>query len=143
MPNLHEDLLRADSITASPGSERSFGLVFGTVFLVAGAFPLVKGAVPHWWAIAAGVGLFLLAYIRPSVFRMPNRIWFWFGERIAAIIGPVSIGIVYYAAVVPTGLLMRAFGKDPLRKRFERDLESYWIERNPPGPNPKSLRDQF
>ena len=55
----------------------------------------------------------------------------------------MAIGIVYYLTVVPTGLIMRALGKDPLRLRFERELPSYWIKREPPGPNPKTMNDQF
>jgi hypothetical protein len=30
-----------------------------------------------------------------------------------------------------------------MRRKFERDAASYWIDRSPPGPPPESLRDQF
>ena len=36
-----------------------------------------------------------------------------------------------------------ALGKDPLRRRFDRDATSYWIERDPPGPEPDSMKRQF
>ena len=38
---------------------------------------------------------------------------------------------------------MRVVGKDPLRLRWERDARSYWIMREPPGPDPKGMTQQF
>ena len=38
---------------------------------------------------------------------------------------------------------MRLAGKDPLRLRREPDAPSYWIVRDPPGPTPESMSDQF
>jgi hypothetical protein len=38
---------------------------------------------------------------------------------------------------------MRAFGKNPLRLGFDREAASYWIPRTPPGPDPKTMNDQF
>ena len=39
--------------------------------------------------------------------------------------------------------LMRAFGKDPLRLKWQKDAESYWIVRDPPGPLPNTMSKQF
>jgi hypothetical protein len=38
---------------------------------------------------------------------------------------------------------MRLFGKDPLRLKFDSSAESYWIKRDPPGPAPESMHQQF
>jgi hypothetical protein len=35
------------------------------------------------------------------------------------------------------------FGKDFLRLRIDRSAKSYWIEREPPGPPPQSMKNQF
>jgi len=53
------------------------------------------------------------------------------------------LGIVYYGCVTPVGWLMRLSGKDPLRLRFEPERKSYWETRQPPGPPPDSLMNQF
>ncbi len=53
------------------------------------------------------------------------------------------LGIIFYMAVTPTGLLMRLFRRDPLRLRHDPDAPSYWMDRDPPGPAPHSLKDQF
>jgi hypothetical protein len=50
---------------------------------------------------------------------------------------------MFFVVITPMGLVMRALGKDPLRLRFDRDARSYWIDRQPPGPVPDSLDNQF
>jgi len=65
------------------------------------------------------------------------------GDILHRIASPIALAILFYGVVTPTGLLMRLFGKDPLRLRFDREAKSYWIAREPPGPAPESLKDQF
>jgi hypothetical protein len=51
--------------------------------------------------------------------------------------------LLFFGAVLPTGLVMRALGKDLLRLRLKPETDSYWIVRQPPGPAPESMVDQF
>jgi hypothetical protein len=44
---------------------------------------------------------------------------------------------------LPTGIILRLLGKDPLRLRMDPTAESYWIKRDPPGPASESLNNQF
>jgi hypothetical protein len=34
-------------------------------------------------------------------------------------------------------------GKDMLRLKWRPDADSYWIPRQPPGPAPETMKDQF
>ena len=56
---------------------------------------------------------------------------------------PLVMGLVFFTTVVPIGLALRAFGKDPLRLRREPTAASYWIPREPPGPEPDTMKQQF
>jgi hypothetical protein len=47
---------------------------------------------------------------------------------------------VFFLAVAPMGLIMRALGRDLLRLRRDPKRPSYWIERTSP---PGSMRQQF
>ena len=60
-----------------------------------------------------------------------------------SVVTPVVMILLFYLTVTPTAILMRLFGKDPLRLRFDRAAKSYWIERVPPGPAPETMRNQF
>ena len=72
-----------------------------------------------------------------------NREWMRFGLLLNRIVSPVAIGVVYYLTLVPMGLAMRACGKNPLRLSFDRGAASYWIPREPPGPDPLTMNNQF
>ena len=124
-------------------SDRAFGLVFCAVFTIIGLFPLLGGGVPRLWSlIVAGIFL-LLALAIPGVLAPANRLWMKFGELLHHIVSPIALGIVFYVAVLPTGILLRLFGEDPLRLKIDRNATSYWIKREPPGPTAESLNNQF
>jgi len=59
------------------------------------------------------------------------------------IVSPVALALVFYLAIMPTGLVMRLFGKDFLRLKLDPQAKSYWIERTPAGPAPDSMKNQF
>jgi hypothetical protein len=124
-------------------SDRSFGLVFAAVFLIVALYPLISGQSVRLWAIGVAGGFVLLALFIPKVLGPANRLWMKFGELLHKIVSPVALGIVFYLAVLPTGLLMRLLSKDPLRLRFDPAVSSYWILRDPPGPSADSLNNQF
>jgi hypothetical protein len=58
------------------------------------------------------------------------------------IVSPVVLAFLFYAVVTPMGALMRTFGKDSMRLR-RGGAGSYWIKREPPGPKPDSMSNQF
>lgn len=137
----HEDLNREEHIEGS--SDRSFGLVFAVVFLVIGAWPLMSDHAPRWWAMAVAGGFALIALVMPSVLAVPNRLWMKFGLLLGKIVSPIALGILFYAVFSPMGVVLRLFGKDPLRLKRDADATSYWIAREPPGPPPGSMTNQF
>jgi hypothetical protein len=124
-------------------ARRSFGLLFTVVFLLVGLWPLLRMAPPRWWAVALSVLCLVLALAWPAGLAPFNAAWMRLGAILHRIVSPLVLGMLFYLTVVPTGLVMRALGKDPLRLRFDRAAPSYWIERQPPGPAPDSLRNQF
>ena len=53
------------------------------------------------------------------------------------------LALIYGTTMVPIGLMMRANGRDPLRLKLDSKADSYWIPRDPPGPAPESMINQF
>ncbi|MBU1222361.1 MAG: hypothetical protein KKA22_04290 [Gammaproteobacteria bacterium] len=137
----HEDLSRAQTVKAS--SDRFFGLTFFAVFLIIALWPLLaQGAVRP---VALGIALaFLAASLAAPAWLAPlNRLWLKFGELLHRITSPIILGIMFFGVITPVGFLMRLAGKDLLRMKFDRDCTSYWIRREPPGPDKTSLKRQF
>lgn len=138
---MHEDLTRQDDIKV--GSERGFGIVFAVVFLIVGLWPLLDGSTPRWWAMAIAATFLAAGYLFPVLLRPLNIVWFKIGMLMFKVVNPLTMALLFVTTIIPIGLLMRAFGKDVLRLKLEPDTQSYWIERDPPGPAPESMKDQF
>jgi hypothetical protein len=136
----HESFSREEDVKR--GSERSFGIVIGAAL---GVFTLLNWWHDgnHWpWLAGAAVLFFAAGFICPAVLKPLNWLWFKFGLLLHSVVNPIVMGLLFYATVWPTGLVVRALGKDLLRLRREPERSSYWIAR-PPGPEPETMKDQF
>jgi predicted membrane metal-binding protein len=125
------------------GSDRSFGLVFAAVLALIGVGHALFGGTVRWWAIGLS-GLFLAAaLLAPWILAPLNRAWFKLGLALHYVVNPVVMGLVYYTTLVPMGLILRALGKDLLRRKRDAEATTYWISREPPGPARGSMDKQF
>jgi hypothetical protein len=140
------------------GSDRSFAITFAVVFgLIAAYFYFFGG--PSWmpdslqsaswypktWMGLAGIsGAFLVVgFTVPSILHPFNVVWMKFAMVLNMIVSPIVMGLLFFLTVTPMAILVRIMGKDLLRLRLEKDAKSYWIERDPPGPPPESIKNQF
>ncbi len=137
----HEDYRRQEEIKGS--SDRSFGVVFAVVFTLIGVFPLLFGGAMRPWALGVGMLFLAVSLATPRVLAPLNRQWLRLGLLLHRVVSPIVLGIMFFVVITPMGVVMRAFGWDPLRLKFDRQAPSYWIDRSPPGPPPESLADQF
>lgn len=137
----HEDLNREDRVEGS--SDRSFGIVFAVVFLLIAAWPLFHGQAPRWWSLGVAAVFALVTVTRPSLLAVPNRLWTRLGLLLGKVVSPIALGVLFYGLITPMGAVARLFGKDPLRLKLDAAADSYWIRRDPPGPPPESMTNQF
>jgi hypothetical protein len=137
----HETLIREEVI--EPGSDRSFGLVVGGVLGAIGAYQLVSASAWYLWFLAPGAMLIVLGLFAPRVLRPLNVGWTRLGLLLGRVITPIVMFLIYAISVVPTAIALRLAGKDLLQLKPRPDQSSYWHVREPPGPPPESLRDQF
>lgn len=140
----HEAGSTADAVEGP--SNRSFGLIVGGVMLAIAALNYFAGGHSGWLVrIFAGAGapLVVLALVSPGVLTIPNRLWMKLGLLLGLIVTPIIMGLLYALTFIPIGLLMRLRGHDPLRRARRAPGESYWIVREPPGPDPKTMPNQF
>jgi Saxitoxin biosynthesis operon protein SxtJ len=140
--NTHEKFISNNEIKV--GSERSFGLVFTAFFIILSCFALYKGnASTSLYLIVIAISMAIIAVISPALLRIPNILWYKFGLILHGIINPVILGFMFFLVITPTALFMRVMGKDPLNLTMKSDLKSYWIKRDPPGPEPETMVNQF
>ena len=137
----HEDLTREQIVEGS--SDRVFGLVFAGVFILIAGWPLFHGETPRWWACGVAAIFALAALLKPAMLAVFNRQWIKLGVLLGKVVSPIALGLLFYGVLTPIGAVMRLTGKDPLRLRLEPGASSYWIPREPPGPPPDSMNNQF
>jgi large-conductance mechanosensitive channel len=130
----NEPIISHRKVTA--GSNRSFGIVFAVVFAL-------LGLTVHFAWLAVAAAFAAVAFFAPAWLTPLNRLWFRFGMLLHHVVNPIMMGFLFFVVVVPIALLMRAFGKDPLRLRRDAQASTYWIAREPAGPAPGSMRKQF
>ncbi len=137
----HETLARDEPVEGS--SNRTLGLTFAGVFTLIGLWPLIFGHPMRLWSLAVAVVFAALGLMVPGVLGPLNKVWTRLGLLLHKITSPIVLGLMFFVVVTPFGLVMRLFGKDLLKLRLDRDAKSYWVHRDPPGPKPDSLPNQF
>jgi hypothetical protein len=137
----HEDLSRTQTVKAS--SDRFFGLTFFAVFLILALWPLLAQGPVRPVALGIALAFLAVSLIVPKWLAPLNRLWLKFGELLHRITSPIILGIMFFGVITPVGWFMRRAGKDLLRMKFDREAPSYWIKREPPGPDKASLKRQF
>ena len=125
-------------------SNRKFGGLFTAVFAIAAVYLyLFKSATTAALvlaALAASFGVVTLA--APRLLAPLNKLWFQLGLLLGKIVSPLVLGSIFFLLITPVSLISRAFGRDELLLK-KRKVSSYWIDREPPGPEPASFRNQF
>ena len=121
-------------------SNKSFGIVFFIVFLIIGLYPLINQDGIRIWAIIVSLIFLILGLINSNSLTPLNKLWIKFGILLGNIISPLVLGIIFFLVVLPTGLLMRILKKNFLGLKFDKNLKSYWINKEK---NLSSMKNQF
>ncbi len=95
-------------------------------------------------------GLWIAAVVVPVVGWIFPRFmrWVFLGMSYLAfpigfVVSHVVLAVVYYLVLTPIGLLTRLFGYDSMKRRFDPQAESYWVERSTAAADSKRYFRQF
>jgi hypothetical protein len=124
-------------------SERNFALVFAGFFTIVGCWPLIHGHTLQLWALAIAAVFLVLGLWRPNVLRPLKIVWFKLSLLLAKIMTPIVMGLLYVTTIIPTSVVLRMRGKDPLELASQPSRNSYWVIREPPGAEAGSMKRQF
>lgn len=126
-------------------ADRRFGYLAAVLATATGAYLFFTGAPGARAGAAAAIGLCFLATAvgRPRWLRPLHRAWMRLGDWMSKVVNPLVLGAIFFLLLTPVALLAKLSRRDPLRLRNRRHLRSYWVEREPSGPDPESFRNQF
>lgn len=124
-------------------SNRSFGILFTVVFAIVGAYLWWKSLQGTVWVLSASGLTLLVTLVVPAWLTPFNRAWMKLAELLNRVVSPLVLGLIFFGMFTPIAWGMRWAGRDALRRRFEPSLKTYWQDRDPPGPDPSGLPNQF
>jgi predicted membrane protein len=111
------------------GTNKSFGIVFFLFFFIISIFPLFKDENIIIWSLIMAIIFLILGLLNSKILTPLNKIWFKFGILLGSFISPIVMGVVFFAIVTPTSLIIKILGKNLLNLK-KGNKKTYWIERS-------------
>ena len=127
-------------LTADQG--RRFGFTLGFAFAALGGL--------LWWrsrdlaaAVSGSVGALLVlgALAVPTKLEPVERLWMALAHALSKVMMPIVMASVYFLVVMPIGLAMRLFGRNPLVRTASGG--GYWVSRQEERARRGGMRRQF
>lgn len=84
------------------------------------------------------VGLFV-----PTAIRWVYVVWMAAVWPIGWVVSHVLLAVIFFGVMTPIGLILRAIGRDPMRKKMDRSAKTYWITRPAEELDPQQYFRQF
>jgi len=114
-----------------PRDLRIFSLLLIAFFAVVAWGMHIKYAATTGAVIVAAAAALLgvVCFFVPAWAR-----WIYVGWMLAVFpigwtVSHILLAVVFYGVFTPFGLVMRLFGYDPLRRKFDPEADTYWIPR--------------
>lgn len=80
--------------------------------------------------LAAALAVGTIGFVKPPFMRAIYVGWMIAVFPIGWVVSHVVLGVVFFLVMTPIGLLMRAMGRDPMERAFDRTATSYWQPRD-------------
>jgi len=126
--------------------DKIFGLfiAFSCIFLYTYGYFFKDWSIKQLSFLAAVTVFFAFtSFAAPKILRPLNWLWYQIGTMLGKVVSPVVLGIIFFCILTPVSLLTRMFGRDALRLKKVVSSNTHWINRDPPGPEPESFKNQF
>ena len=123
---------------------KQFGLLMAGMFCLFATIFVYKS-----WYVAMGVLGVLIIFFSVMALVLPIGLlpfykqWMRFAEVIGNFNVKVLLSITYFLVFTPIRIVASVFRDDPLRRKFEPEKDSYWIDCEPRDSDPKSYEKQF
>jgi hypothetical protein len=128
----------------SPILNRSFGLLFASVFGLLSVYSANQNAelLTVYSLLSIGAGFGFVAFAAPKLLSPFSKAWMRLGDLMGKLISPLVLGAIFYMLITPVALVTRLFGRDEMRLKRTK-INTYWIDRDPPGPAGVTFKNQF
>ncbi|WP_345685520.1 SxtJ family membrane protein [Novipirellula caenicola] len=112
----------------SSSTKRWFGASLSTLLLIVAYLVQYRAANVSMILAIAGVMVAVVYYAVPGTRVRLIRAWQYATYPVAWVISHLLLGTVFFGIVLPTGIVLRLLGYDPLRLK-KRNSKSNWMAR--------------
>lgn len=124
-------------------SNQKFGLFFSAIFFTCCVYFFLNQQATISIIFACLGGAFaLISWLSPNLLNPMNKGWYYLGILLGKIVSPLILGIMFFLMITPIAIGMKIAKRDVLFLK-KRKTNSYWIDRNPHGPDSESFKNQF
>lgn len=139
-----------DIDTSDRKEQRNFGLLMAGAFVVLGFMRWGlhwRGSeempgLPYGFLVVAGVFL-VLCLLAPTALKPLFDLWIKLALILNWVMTHFLLSVSFFLTVLPIGILMRLFGKDPLNRALDKNTTSYWQKAEDRSDEPDRYTKQF
>ena len=66
----------------------------------------------------------------PTLLTPFNILLIKLGNLLGKFLNPIILSIIYLFVMIPTSIFVKLFIRDPMKRKYDKKINSYWIERN-------------
>ena len=97
---------------------------------------------PALWLAGIGATVGIVFWILPIIAKPFYQAWYFVSCCIGIVVSNTLLAAFYFIVLTLVGLLMRAIGRHPLQKGFDKKAATYWLDAEPVT-DPKRYYSQF
>ena len=108
---------------------KSWAIGFPIIAAVFAAIGWISGrGIPAWapWLGALGGAAGVVLYLIPQIARPFYLAWYFVACCMGIVMSNALLIAFFYLVITPFGLVMRACGRDPMKRAWEPSASTYW-----------------
>jgi len=121
IPELDRKGLRLFALSTGAAIAALFGMFFPW---------LLDLSYPVWPWILFGI-LALGGLLLPESLRPVHYWWMRLALLISRVTTPIVLGVVFFFVFMPFGLVAKIFGRDPMKRKLNDNIDSYRVDSEP------------
>jgi hypothetical protein len=119
---------------------RTFSVIWSGLFAILSFYPYFFGSGFNLYFFSIALIFISISQIKPELLKGFYKLWVKFGNFMGNIISKVIMIVLFFLLFTPVSFVLKILRKDLLKKKMDKHLDTYWIERKI---QPTSMKKQF
>jgi len=108
--------------------QRKFGIVMAAAIAILGLLRWAVHGFAHFpkWFLFVALAFLVLGLVAPRLLKPILFVWMRFALALNWLMTRVVLALAFFLLFIPTAIVMRVAGKDPLKRAWDPTAASYW-----------------